>query len=74
MPGRPSNLDYSRGLGPSVLAVGAYGCFCLFVFLVCHFHFLFLPLSGRRPDKGPLNSKQPNKIAYGSTETDCIKI
>ena len=38
------------GQGPIALAVGAGGG-CLEIFpLVYHFSFLFLPLSGRRPD------------------------
>ena len=40
VPGRPTNLDYVVGQGPTVLAVGA-GWDCLDIFsLVYHFSFL----------------------------------
>ena len=40
VPGRPTNLDYIVGQGPTVLAVGAvWGCLDIFC-LVYHFSFL----------------------------------
>ena len=44
MPGRPSDLDYSRQ-GPAALAVGAGGVVRHF-FSYLFFSHLFLPLSG----------------------------
>ena len=43
VPGRPTNLDYSRA-GPIVLAVGAGGD-CLDIFLPSFTSLFFLPLS-----------------------------
>ena len=48
VPGRLTNLDYSRER-PIVLAVGAGGG-CLDIFLSSITSLFFLPLSGRRPD------------------------
>ena len=64
VPGRPTNLDYSRA-GPIALAVGAGGG-CLDIFsLICHFSFLSPSLWETARYrlkyclKGPLSPKQP---------------
>ena len=48
VPGRPTNLDYSRARAYA-LAVGAVGVVWTF-FLLTMTSLFFLPLSGRRPD------------------------
>ena len=49
VPGRPTNLDYKVGQGPTALAVGA-GRGCLDIFLSSIFSLFFPPLSRRRSD------------------------
>ena len=48
VPGRPSNLDYSRARAYCACSRYAWGC--LDIFLSSIIPFFFLPLSGRRPD------------------------
>ena len=59
VPGRPTNLDYSRAR-PIALAVGAGGG-CLDIFsLIYHFSFLFPSLYRLKYCiEGPLSPKQP---------------
>ena len=48
VPGRPTNLDYSRTR--AYCACSRYEWGCLDIFLSSIISFFFLPLSGRRPD------------------------
>ena len=62
------------GQGPTALAVGAGGG--LFGHFFPRLSFLFLPLSGRRPDmkyslKGPLNPKQPTNVLLRCWNLGC---
>ena len=66
VPGRPTNLDYSRGQGPTALVVGASrGCFWTF-FLSSIISLFFLPARHRLKYciKGLLSPKQPTTQPY----------
>ena len=48
VPGRPTNLDFSRAR--AYCACSMCGCGCLDIFLTSITSLFFLPLSGRRSD------------------------
>ena len=50
LPGRPTNLDYSRTRARAYCACRRGGWACLDIFLSSIISCFFLPLSGRRPD------------------------